>query len=32
VLRRGVFVLEGDMSIKDPVKLLLRIPVPNGNC
>ncbi|PAN41292.1 hypothetical protein PAHAL_8G033400 [Panicum hallii] len=32
VLRRGVFVLEGDMSIKDPVKLLLRIPVPNGKC
>ena len=32
VLRRGVFVLEGDMRINDPVKLLLRIPVPNGNC
>jgi len=31
VLRRGVFVLEGDMRINDPVKLLLRIPVPNGN-
>ncbi|KAG2555920.1 probable serine/threonine-protein kinase WNK6 isoform X1 [Panicum virgatum] len=32
VLRRGVFVLEGDMRINDPVKLLLRIPVPNGKC
>lgn len=32
VLRRGGFVLEGNMSVKDPVNLLLRIPVPNGNC
>ncbi|CAN6362338.1 unnamed protein product [Urochloa humidicola] len=32
VLRRGGFVLEGDMSVKDPVMLLLRIPVPNGKC
>ncbi|CAL4989486.1 unnamed protein product [Urochloa decumbens] len=32
VLRRGGFVLEGDMSVKNPVKLLLRIPVPNGKC
>lgn len=32
VLRRGGFVLEGDMSVKDPVNLLLRIPVPNGKC
>ena len=31
VLRRGGFVLEGDMSGSNPVKLLLRIPVPNGN-
>jgi WNK lysine deficient protein kinase len=32
VLRRGGFVLEGDMSGSNPVNLLLRIPVPNGNC
>ncbi|CAD6258082.1 unnamed protein product [Miscanthus lutarioriparius] len=32
VLRRGGFVLEGDMSGSNPVKLLLRIPVPNGKC
>ncbi|CAO2147755.1 unnamed protein product [Urochloa humidicola] len=32
VLRRGGFVLEGDSSVKDPVMLLLRIPVPNGKC
>ncbi|CAL4995360.1 unnamed protein product [Urochloa decumbens] len=32
VLRRGGFVLEGDMSVKNPVKLLLGIPVPNGKC
>ncbi|CAM0150391.1 unnamed protein product [Urochloa decumbens] len=32
VLRRGGFVLEGHMGVKDPVKLLLRIPVPNGKC
>jgi WNK lysine deficient protein kinase len=31
VLRRGGFVLEGDMSGSNPVNLLLRIPVPNGN-
>ncbi|XP_020407174.1 serine/threonine-protein kinase WNK4 isoform X4 [Zea mays] len=32
VLRRGGFVLEGDMSGSNPVNLLLRIPVPNGKC
>ncbi|EES09315.1 hypothetical protein BDA96_05G048300 [Sorghum bicolor] len=32
VLRRGGFVLEGDMNGSNPVKLLLRIPVPNGKC
>lgn len=32
VLRRGGFVLEGDMSGSNPVNLLLRIPVPNDKC
>lgn len=31
VLRRGGFVLEGDVGGSNPVKLLLRMPVPNGN-
>ncbi|KAL6658363.1 hypothetical protein ACP70R_003949 [Stipagrostis hirtigluma subsp. patula] len=32
VLRRGEFVLEGNMSVTNPVKLLLRVPLPNGTC
>lgn len=32
VLRRGGFVMEGDMSFSNPVNLLLRIPSPNGKC
>ncbi|XP_062183354.1 probable serine/threonine-protein kinase WNK6 [Phragmites australis] len=32
MLRRGQFVLEGNMSVTNPVKLLLRVPAPNGKC
>ncbi|KAF8641922.1 hypothetical protein HU200_067634 [Digitaria exilis] len=32
VLGRGGFVMEGVTSVKDPIKLLLRIPIPNGKC
>nr|CAB3489182.1 unnamed protein product [Digitaria exilis] len=32
VLRRGGFVMEGVTCAKNPIKLLLRIPIPNGKC